>query len=217
MNKLLICISIFLFFGCGKGSKNKNIEDIILGEMTKKYDHAISFFGKPMTNHFPKRIESKDCSFTDSYSSELGNLELVLQCSAENKYLSDLLKEYEKSAVAKYKATDSCLLVVNRFVNNDRHYKIKPTQNELRVVEKDCYSNQYPIPNFWHNHFTIDSTECKLSEDFNIYVIEAKKGKYFEQYLSVAWFMPEKWRHGYSKGVAISEENNSIIYWLIIW
>ena len=217
MKNLLICFSAILFFACGIGNKDKSIDDVILDEMNKKYNYAISFFGKPMTDHFPKKIESIDCSFTDSYSSELGNLELVLLCREEKDYLNYLIKEYEKSAIAEYKASDTCLLVVNRFVNSDRHYKIYPTQNELQLLEKDCYSNQNPIPNFWHNIFTSDSTECKLSEDFSIYVIEAKKGKYFEEYLSDAWFMPEKWKHGYSKGVAISEENSAVIYWLIIW
>ena len=29
--------------------------------------------------------------------------------------------------------------------------------------------------------------------------------------------MPNNWKHGYSYGICISEEQNVIIYWVVMW
>lgn len=218
MNKYITLLLLALCFGCTNKKKDKTIEELILVELNVKYEESISFFGKDMVAHFPKKINDKSGSFTNSFSPELGNLELVLFNVLESNNISNIIKEFEDKSIAIYSASDSCLLVVNRFVSQNNHYKVEPTKEELQLVDKDCYSDLYPIPNFWHNDYTTDKTECKLPKDFTIYVLESKHGKFVENnLLTDGRFMPDEWKNGFSKGVAISKNRNVIFYWLIIW
>lgn len=218
MNKYLALFLIGIFMGCNSYEQNNTVEELVLSELNKKYNNALVFFGKNKVDHFPVKIEDKNSSFTDSFSPELGNLELVLLNYFESSYASHIISEFEEKSISIYNATDSCLLVVNRFVSRDDYYEVKPTKSELKLVDRDCYSDFLPIPNFWHSDYTTEETSCKLPEDFKIYVIEAKSGKHFEEkYLTDGRFMPSKWKNGYSKGVAISKKRKVIIYWLIIW
>jgi len=59
---------------------------------------------------------------------------------------------------------------------------------------------------------------CKLQDGFTYYVIDAKPGKYLDdKYLKETNYMPKEWKHGYTRGFAISEEQKVIIYWVAIW
>jgi hypothetical protein len=32
-----------------------------------------------------------------------------------------------------------------------------------------------------------------------------------------AYQMPKQWQNGYSKGIAISKEKRTVVYWTVIW
>ncbi|MBK8953345.1 MAG: hypothetical protein IPM85_14830 [Chitinophagaceae bacterium] len=129
-----------------------------------------------------------------------------------------LMKRFMEGSIADYKPNDNCLLVINRFVNKENFYDIKLSEKDSGYLERNCYSNKLPIPNFWHTPYTTNSTDCKLPLDFVIYVLESQKGKYFsEDLLTDGKFMPLQWRNGFSRGVAISKNRGLIIYWLAIW
>ena len=77
--------------------------------------------------------------------------------------------------------------------------------------------NGIPIPMFEINEFQ-GSTFSGLPKDFKIYVLGAKPGKYMDdKYLQDCVCLPEKWKHGYSKGVALSDKRKVIIYWVTVW
>jgi len=186
--------------------------------LNKKYDNVKSFFGKEMTNHFPEKINNDNKSFTESLSPELGTLELVFIDTIESISIGNIINKLEKKSIAIYNANDTCLLIVNRFATEGNYYDVSPSKTELELVDKNCYSKLFPIPNFWHNDLTTEETYCKLPPDFRLYVIDAKSGKYFdEKYLTDGRYMPQEWKNGYSKGVAVSKKRNIAIYWLNIW
>lgn len=215
-------LSIFIIFvtilvGCNSNN-NKSIENKISSDLNAKYRNAKLFFGKDFVNHFPEKITKDNITFSEGFSPEFGNLELILIDKIVNSNLISLINEFKEKSIAIYDASDSCLLIVNRFATRNNYYNIELSDEDKLRVNSDCYSKNYPVPNFWHNDFTTEATQCKLPSDFNLYVIESKAGKYFdEKKLTDGRFMPEKWKNGYSKGVAISEERNVIIYWLVIW
>jgi hypothetical protein len=171
-----------------------------------------------MTSHFPVKIDSLNITFTENYSPDLGNLELMVINKAGESQLMSIVNEFKDKAIYSCEASDSCLLVVNWFVSRNNYYKVKHTEDESHLISKDCYLDKQPVPNFWHNKYTTEETDCGLPKDFSIYVTEAKPGEHFDkEYLTDGNFMPANWKNGYSKGVAISEEKQVIIYWLIIW
>ena len=107
---------------------------------------------------------------------------------------------------------------------------IELSDGEKMEIEKKCYDDKFPIPNFyefsynaenetiWQFDESVIKTECKLPVDYEIFVLEAKKGKFVnDSLLSEETMMPKSWEHGLSKGVAIDKANSIIIYWLNIW
>jgi hypothetical protein len=183
--------------------------------MNNEYLKVKSLFDVKLTKHFPKKLDKDYITFTESFTPDLGCLELILT----NKLSEiDKIQYYKDNAIVSYNAGDTCLLVVNRFASNENYYKVQLSKNDSQFVNLPCYSDKYPIPNFWHSDYTTNATTCKLPQDFVIYVIDSKQGKYVEdRYLTDGRYMPQNWKNGFSKGVAISEKRATIIYWLVIW
>ena len=221
MKKGIIYI-IFLFFivlGCSKNNKNtneNNIEELKkeqLSKVNKEYKKSLAFYKDSFVDHFPKKLNNNYITYTESVSPEAGliRLDLIYKYTVDN--------NFEQEAIAKYSSTDTCLLIANRFANRDNYsYNIVLNHEDSLKINRECYRNKYPIPNFWHNDYTTDKTACKLPKDFNIYVLNAKAGRFLkDKYLTDESYMPKSWKNGYSKGVAISEDRGVIIYWIIIW
>ena len=76
--------------------------------------------------------------------------------------------------------------------------------------------NKLPIPNFWPMKFDSESI-TRLPEKFKIYIFEAKQKILNRDLMTHKDYMPDKWKHGYSKGVAINDETYEIIYWFVLW
>lgn len=219
MRQLLFLFIVFAIIGCNNGENNsQGSNSKVLDDLNLKYKDAKDFFGAEYTEHFPDKINENNITFTESYSPDVGNLELmVIDSIVSNEAYSDIMK-IGLQALSSYKSTDSCLLVVNRFVNNENFYKVQPPDEELKEIDNKCYNDKLPIPNFWHNKYTTDNTSCKLPSDFFIFVLESKAGKFkSDEYLTNGKQMPDNWKNGFSRGIAVSKKRSVVIYWLIIW
>ncbi len=216
---IYIVFSLFIILSCSR--KNNNISDNNskelkkdqLAKVNKEYQKSLSFYRDNFIDHFPKELDSNYITYTESVSAEAGliRLDLIYKHTGKN--------NFEKKAIAKYASTDTCLLIANRFANNDNYsYNIVLNHDDSLKIDRECYKNKYPIPNFWHTDYTTNKTACKLPKGFNIYVLNAMAGRFLEnKNLTDGRYMPENWQHGYSKGVAINEAKDTIIYWIIIW
>jgi hypothetical protein len=168
-------------------------------------------------SHFPSEIDG-DFEYNGSISPDFDNFRLTFIHKVNKDSISILKNRYKKKSKAVYSASDSCLFIVNRFMNNDNYGYLKIKDEHYKDINKECYSDKLPIPNFWHNRYTTDSTDCKLPPDSEIYVIDAKKGQFLKkELLSKRKDMPSEWKNGVSYGVAISESKNIIIYWTVMW
>jgi hypothetical protein len=183
--------------------------------MDKDYQKQKNFFKDEFVNHFPRKLDTNYITFTDCASPDVGPLTLRLI----NRYNNiNRINKIIDNSIAHYASDDSCLLIVNRFATKDRFYKIKLTNEEKETIDKECYKDKLPIPNFWDSQIISERTDTKLPEDFIIYVLNSKKGKFVKQeLLTDGSFMPTAWKNGYSKGIAISKKRKIIIYWIDIW
>ena len=198
-------VIITLFFSC---NTNKSFNKFL------KFKNS---FNKEFVLHFPSEID-RDFGFNESSSCEVDNIRLTFFMKVNKDSISILKNIYKKKSKAVYSASDSCLLIANRFMNNDNYGYLKIKDEHYKVINRECYSDKLPIPNFWHNRYTTDSTDCKLPPDSEIYVIDAKKGEFTEKkILSKRKDMPLEWKHGVSYGVAISESKSVIVYWTVMW
>ena len=61
-------------------------------------------------------------------------------------------------------------------------------------------------------------TIYNIPEDLKVYVIKAEAGNFWK--FGCKENRPEtlgKWKHGYSKGVAVSDKYDRVVFWTIIW
>ena len=205
-------IILILLLGCGSDK---------FDYYNNEYLRQLSFFKDEFINHFPKRIDKDNMPFSFHSGVIIKYQCIFMEYNAT--YSSEQIKHFVDSisviAAARYDSEDSCLLVVNRFHNSENVWNgIRLTKNDKKLIVRDCYNNKLPVQNFYRSGFASNETEWGLPIDFVLYVLDAKKGKYWDdKYLYGGKYMPPEWEHGYSKGIAISKVRNIMLYWFVIW
>lgn len=206
--KLLITITILLVFcTCNFSTKTSDI----VKAKNEKYYNSLNRFNKNMINHFPDKV-NEESHLYERFSPKVGEVGIHLMTFFETTPMIDHI-------LAQYMPNDDSLLVINRFANKQNYgYNISISTKDSIQIEKECFLGKYPVPNFWSNIYSTDSTTCKLPNDFTLYVLDAKPGKFIDiSMLTDGRSMPKKWKNGFSKGIAISEERKIAIYWLVVW
>ncbi len=220
---------IILFVGCNSNENN------VLKQMNKLLEEQRSGFSKDYLKkdllvHFPERIKNNrmscfsypaSCPPTFKCSSQFGEICFIVDKFDYMKELNELLLDTSQMCVYDY---------------NEDNIIIKTT--ELRgdrfPVEKcnKWFADKLPIPYFENYDFGLGEVQetvevdgqvyCEsiysIPSDLQVYVIDAKAGDFWKE--SCNENRPEslkEWKHGYSRGIAISESENIIVYWTMIW
>lgn len=184
------------------------------------YQKAKKEFNEILIDHFPKSLSSEKSLMVYTTNIEKNNVFMML-CEYDiddteiAKIKSDLLNRNNPF----YNANDSCLLIINRFETMETSENLEiVTSIDTSKVNKQCYEDLQPIPNFIDVENPVKNSDIKLNSSFAIFVIDSKSGNHFSEYnLLPSPQMPEKWKNGYSKGIAISEKERTVIYWGIAW
>lgn len=212
MRTVLLAIILIIQIGC-----DFKLND----DPNELYKESLSFFKDDFVSHFPDGNLENDLSFQFQTNTSKDFDCIYLQFSAvfEEKKVSQLLDSLAKVSLATYRSTDTCLLIVNRFHSKKNLVELlKVTEEDNKRIDWDCLNNKLPLPNFYLSHYTSKGTECGLEDDFILYVLDARHGKFWDdKYLYGGKFMPNLWEHGYSKGIAISKMKKAIIFWFVIW
>jgi len=213
LKNIVIILAVLLLTDCYAQKEDKLW---FLNEKSERITKIKFVFTDSLINHFPLKEDVKKHSYTWAIGSETEN-NLILTVN-ESYNFANYSKLFKSNNIAVYNSNDDCLLILNRFANQENYGVIKYSDIDQSEINQDCYNSLYPIPNFWINDYYTDKTVCHLPNDFEIYVIEAKPRIFPDRKpLTQGKLMPKKWKNGYSKGVAINEENKVIIYWVIIW
>lgn len=207
----LFLIILFLINNCTKNNFDN-----------PDYDKFKRNFNKTLINQFPKDIETEEHTLSCKLDLEKDNVGLLLrEYNLPDEKLLKINKSLTKNYIAKYNSSEHCLLKVNMFETAKTYddFKVTIVKDSL-LLQKSCYRNKYPIPNF----VEYDNSEYNLKpsnvwkENYDIYVLNAKPGNHFKKFdLKPNPQMPEKWKNGYSKGIAINNVTKTVIYWSIIW
>jgi hypothetical protein len=116
----------------------------------------------------------------------------------------------------------------NLIINQFEFAKVKTVIDKCNIY----FNGRYPIPCFENYNLGLGKTTEEqvinqethylniytVPSDLKVYVVEAEAGDFWE--IPCNEERPESlkhWKHGYSKGHAISEDLNLIIYWAMIW
>jgi hypothetical protein len=213
----LLCFATLSFLSC---NNNSSLAQNLAQDDNNDYIGYKLNFDRKFTDQFPDSISSKISYRNVNTSVRKNSFGMFLfEYEMPVSFLDSLGNALDKTKmIAKYKSSDTCLLIVHRFETKYTAEKgIIPDITDSSLLDKKCYLNQYPVPNFI-KYKGNNSTQCGLDSTFDIYVLEAKKGRYSEKFnLKPFSHMPPDWANGYSKGISISRQNHTVIYWSIIW
>ena len=210
---------LLIILCCGSCSPQDTNNSKAIIKANKEYVLAKSYFKNNFLEHFPDSIKKLPTQLIVDTNAISDHPRIILYDWRNSDVIDSLTNIYSSQAIKVYDAEDTCLLVVNRFTNeNNWHLRNKYKYVDNGKISRNCYSDKLPIPNFWDSPYVAHDTEMRLPKDFKVYVLEAKSGKYWDdKHLTTGKYMPEGWKNGYSKGVAISKDKKVAVYWFIIW
>ena len=213
MKKMILLNVIIL---CILSCNNKSVDSLD----NQKYIEAKNSFNKKFVNHFPKTLKSYPFQTVNSKNMSKSDVRFMLyEYEKDLKNIDSVIRSLEKKSLAKYSSNDSCLLIVNRFETPITYENREDVViRDSTKINQDCFTSFYPIPNFIEYEFANGKSEIYLENNFDIYVLEAKKGNWFKEFKMMPNpQMPSNWKNGYSKGIAVSRERKTLIYWSVIW
>ena len=194
-----------------------------------EYLNNLKFYNSTFISHFPKDYPDNSIFLTNIFPSEFA----YKKSSGFVNYYTYLVKKYSeieflrlKKQLVKYSETiyeadENKLLLIFSYSNDleihGKKYSDWESPKLQKLAKHNLLATSLPVPLFESDEYK-GNTFSGLPEDFKIYVLDAKQGKYLEdKYLYDCSCLPEKWKHGYSKGVALSDKRKVIIYWVTVW
>lgn len=183
----------------------------------RKLDEVKSTFPDSLLSHFPVQMEYP-ANYTHSEDDEKTNKSLLLEQEYDNEELGKLQKHWRQKSRAIYGASDSCLFVVNRFARTTSKGDLFNQYSSSMDRPSICSDGYLPVPNFWQFSNSTLNTPSRLPVGFTIYVVDAEKGDIGDE-IKQGWkrYLPDEWKNGYTKGVAVNEKENKVIYWAAMW
>jgi len=182
------------------------------------YNNIKDLFPSKFVDHFPDKIKAGTYGYVLDTTTLYDHVRLTLKVKISKDSIDAFIAHLEKLSLKKYEASDSCLLVVNQYTNKSNWFDaFKAYRDEIMFTK--CQRNNYPVPNFWNEEILqSEKNLCKLPDEYNLYLIEAKSGIHWNQkYCTDGLYMPNEWRNGFSRGVAFDATNAIALYWFIIW
>ena len=215
MKKLLIVLLAFFIVACSKqNTKNQNSSSIYKGDIQRIEKH----FPTGMLEHFPNKLNGSymfevDYPSTIKHNNRCGVI-LVNYYNDKFFQIDTLLDNIEY----KVKPDEKCLLVVDMFDD-------KATgEVYLDNLKKYCTEFLPPIPNFYkilrdeEQIEFLESGSGRLSDKYTLFIYESKKGKFLpDKNLPFGYGLPNQWKNGISKGIALNKKDKIAIFWLEIW
>lgn len=203
-----ILIIPLIILGCGSDNRSKNNQKINK-DYANSFEIAKKNFPDSMISHFPEFI-SKPCHIY---------LKLPNGGRKSDRYGVTLL----------FQTTNVCLEQVKNEVDSCRYEEIHYSDKRSLIItlgtdEKSEFKTDslIPLPNIPEIFKNPAERKFKISElkmdHYKFYVIGYAKGQFVGiDYLTDGKGLPEEWKNGYSRGIAINEKANELIYWLEIW
>ncbi len=209
----LFSISYFILGCFGQSTSNKKKIDYIKSK---------SEFDTMFTRHFPISIETER-ALTVSKTSPENNIVgyYLYEFGVNVRTLDSLTKMAKSKSIIRYNWKDSCLLIVHPNETIDDFEKEDTLErgsvDTIYEDSTDCLKNKLPIPNFIDLQSPNSKFGISMDSTFNIFVLEAKVGKFSRYDLAPLKSMPRNWENGFSRGVTISLDKAVVVYWMIIW
>jgi hypothetical protein len=228
-NKLMLFILLLIVLQIGCNSNNS------IKQLNKHLAEQKSTFGRDFTidglfNHFPQLVSINkvktiyfppSCLPTSECRAQFGDMVYILNKSV---YQEELSRLYEGEIAYKSAYTDTNIII-----------NLIELRKDIYPVEKCNYwfADKFPIPYFESYDFGLGEVKTKVETygeppyfihthqiplDLQVFVIHAEAGSFWIEDCNET--RPEsikEWKNGYSRGFAVSEKENILVYWVMIW
>ena len=196
MKKYTNLILLIIFCSC------VNNQNKLEKQFLENYANGIVAFPTDLTDHFPNELKAEK-KLSVSYPSGVYAIEMasmVFSHQVDSSEFNKVKNKLELNNFQSYKPTDSIFIIVG---------------DTLDYSDK---RNGIPLPNFDSYERDFGMNSKYLPEYHKIYVLESKSGEYLaDENLSSGKNLPEKWKNGFSRGIATNEKENELVYWLCVW
>ncbi|SFS96648.1 hypothetical protein SAMN04487906_2385 [Zhouia amylolytica] len=196
MRTFLIYISLIFITSCVSEEEKRATEYL------ENYVKAKNEFNYDLTDHFPNILKSNRQLSVGYPAGAYGNgmANIIYSQELDSTEFRNTIKKLSLNKISAYKPTDSLFIIIG---------------DTLDYGKKDY---GIPIPSFENYERDFGLNSKYLTENHKIYVLEYKPGKFMEEkYLTSNPNLPEKWKNGFSRGIATDEKGNELIYWLCVW
>ncbi len=191
--RLFTILTLFLFYSCS--DSQENIYKLELQKMNKNYTLWKSEFPDSLTAHFPEQMDTNFISYGSSYRNTPKE---ILYLSLEKRITEKEKEKFKNLTPAK----DSCII---------RIYANKYTYGFDKRGLGNCIS-YIPVPDL-----KLVSVLNPVPDDYKYYLIELSHQTFINHKMYFRNYLPDEWKNGMSRGIGISEKENIILYWLIMW
>lgn len=222
--QILFILSILLVIGCKVDNKRANeiLNNVKLtfGKETNKSNFLDQFPQQIKNVNIFFEINPPSCPPSVNCSKQYADIFLVVNKSEYNEELTELLNG-KKILETKY-SDDNIIINLTELRRNI--FSINKCNN--------WYSNKLPIPYFEKYDFGLGFIKERkeinqkvhfnyihnIPPDLKVFVIEAEAGNFWKTNCNEKRPLSLKeWQNGYSKGFAISEKEDFLIFWTMIW
>ena len=202
INKIPILLILFIIFASCENT----------GEWKNKYVETLNSYPSILTSHFPQKDSLKQDFFSQIfYPSEFSPLLYYIKQTESDTTIDSLISDSSKIPYS-----DSSFYIVNKHLRKDNTLSMPQSYDSFEA--QDFEKNAVPIPNFYKSSDFKEENYHYLNDSYSIYIVEASSEKCCEEELHRGdWHMPNQWKDGYTKGYAINEKENEVIYWYVIW
>lgn len=229
MKKELLFLLIVVVCSCGMNHKKENVQSNEQNERLIFPDSLV--FHLPKNNQFQNSGCKEGIIASNAFencktrpSNEFVTEEFIPlfyleeQIINQPSFCSSIIDSAKRNALKKMKVSDNSYFIIdkerkmlNKYNKDTLSHLFSEYANSLFVINFNCI---YPSERNW-----VDSTTtCGLSEDFTLYFFKYGTSTILEKENPYDWeLLPERIKHGYSCGVAISEEKLIALYWVLAW
>ena len=194
----------------------------------RTYHKSLSFFRDSLVQHFPRELgnagyETTVLGATDTIKYFFKIHRIYLYQKYSDQEYPEIHSRVDSLSKAVYDANDSTLLLV--FDYQDKvEIKGHVYYNEASPLKKELVSRNMrtgeslPVPLFGDD-YNIRETYSGLRDGFKLYVLGAETGCFLPKckLSDSSACLPEKWKHGYSRGVALNDQTKEAVFWIIVW
>lgn len=197
-------------------------------KIQNRYQVSFETLKPVMVDHFPEQLPDSSIFLTTFPKKDHTKMfgfapDMVILCKtySQSQY-QERKHHFQGLSNNIYTSDDSSLLLIFSYADvieiDGMTYSNQESPQRQELAKHNVnMASSLPVPIFNIDEYK-SNTRSGLPLDFKIHVLTAKPGKFIdEKYLEECECLPDKWKHGYSKGVAMSDEKNTVIYYLFIW